>query len=1019
MSRSDNDSRDHRDDLERAVAEVLSEPLDDRQVEEAAARVWRQLAVAGAAHAASMSAAPAGPGCAAFGHLIPAYLDGGLAPARALLLEDHTRECLLCRRALHAARQDRAGRVAVPLHEVVEDGGRGMVRPASAASPVSRSLAPTASGPDRGALGPVGRPADAGGDRTGRSPRTSRSPRAAGWARRFPGGSPWLAAAALLVVGLGLGLILIRTLGLGAAGGGRMARVETVEGRLYRIAGASSVAVSAGDAVREGEQVRTAKGSRAVLRMSDGSRIEMAERAGLSLAGGRRGNTIELERGLIIVQAAHQRPRHLYVATDDCLVSVTGTIFAVNHGTKGSRVSVVEGEVHVQLTRGTPADPAAPPAAPGLAAAVPPTSETPGTIVLHPGDQATTRPNVAAVPVRQEVAWSRDAPRYAALLSELGAAGRAIDAQVARPALRTSSRLLDLVPAGSLVYLALPNLSANLVETQRLLEQRLAESPVLQQWWSATLGSPANEQLFHDLVQEVGDVGHGLGDEVVIAAGSASGSEHPGAGSGPPVLLAEAIQEASLRATLRQEVAAVNQRAGRTALVLLDQLPGSGPAAGSPAAPVSGALLVWVGQGLLVASPSASQIAAVAANLRPGAANPFTASSFHARLAQAYADGAGWLFGADLKQLVAKHRAASPAPSRLTDAMGLFDLEHFVLEHHDGGAASLPATASATAAAETRAALTFSQQRRGIAAWLAAPAPMGSLGFFSGDANLVAAFVVKSPVELLDELLSLSPDLAAELAKAEAAHGFNLRDDLAAPLGGEIALGLDGPVLPSPSWRLVAEVYDPVRLQQTIARAVQQANTEHVAAGKAGVSLEQEQDGDRTYYAIVSSQPPIEVHYLFADGYLVAAPTRAQLDRALAQRAAGTTLAASPKLRGLLGRDGQVNVSALFYQDLSSIADLAGPLGAVAASAAASGHAGSAGNAAGHRGGDGLGGLLRGAAHGPSLLYAYAETDRIVFAGHSEAGPMGLNLGTLAGFGGILGGMERAHGAAMQRRGGP
>jgi hypothetical protein len=980
MSRFDNDNRDHRDDLERAVAEVLSEPLDDRQVEEAAARVWRKLVAAtpdGIANMAATAATPAAPaaqpspGCADFGHLIPAYLGGGLAPARALLFEDHTGDCLPCRRALHAARQDRAGRAAVPLHEVVEDGPRRAIRPAPAAA----------------AATPASQATD--GDRAGRTTRRLRSQRTFPWARRFPGGSPWLAAAALVLVGLGLGLALFRSLGMGAAGGSRMARVETVDGRLYRITGASSVAVAAGDAVREGEQVRTAKDSRAVLRMSDGSQIEMAERAGLSLAAGRGGNTIELERGRIIVQAARQRPRHLYVATNDCLVSVTGTIFAVNHGTKGSRVSVVEGEVHVSRQARA-------------------ASDTPGLIVLHPGDQASTSPNVAAVPVRQEVAWSRDASRYDALLAELGAAGRAIDAQVARPAQRTSSRLLDLVPAGSLVYLALPNLSANLVQTQQLLEQRLAESPMLQQWWSATLGSPANEQLFHDLVQQVGDVGQDLGDEVVIAAGSAAGAAGNGVCSGPPVVLAEAIREEPLRATLRQEVAAVNRRAGKTALVLLDQLPDAGPAGSSPA--TGGPLMVWVGQGLLVASPSASQIAAVAANLRPGAANPFTGSSFHARLAQAYADGAGWLFGADLKQLLAGHRAA--APSRLTDAMGLFDLEHFVVEHHDGTASTPTAATPETSAAETRAALTFSQQRRGIASWLAAPAPMGSLGFFSADANLVAAFVVKSPVDLLDELLSLSPDLAAELAKTEAAHGFNLRDDFAAPLGGEIALGLDGPLLPSPSWQLVAEVYDPVRLQQTFARTVQQVNAEQLAAGKPGVALQQEQDGDRTYYAIVSSGPPqLEVHYLFADGYLVAAPTRAQLDRALAQRAAGTTLAASPRLRGLLGRDGQVNVSALFYQNLASIAPITGALGAAAD---ASGAAGTGGAVGGH----GLRGLLLGAGHGPSLLYAYAETDRIVFAGHSEAGPMGLNLETLAGFGGILGGIERAHGAAMLRRGG-
>ncbi|MBV8201145.1 MAG: FecR domain-containing protein, partial [Acidobacteria bacterium] len=347
MSRYDNDNRNHQDDLERAVAEVLAEPLDERQVAAAAARVWKQLAAAGtppgsanfAAGSPPASAAQGFPGCPAFGPQIAAFLRGELAPSRALLLEDHTRDCLPCRRALHAARQERAGRAAVALHEVVEEGPR---------------HAPLAS------LPPLASPASV----------TPIAARLAAPVRRLTGGRPWLAAAALLLLGIGLGLAWFRALGPGAPGGVQMARVESVDGGLFRIAGASSVRVAAGAAVREGEQVRTAKASRAMLRLRDGSRIEMAERAGLSLAGGRDGNTIELERGLIVVQAAHQRPRHLYVATADCLVSVTGTIFAVNHGTKGSRVSVVEGEVHVQMNRQ-----AQHPAAPASAAALP--AETP------------------------------------------------------------------------------------------------------------------------------------------------------------------------------------------------------------------------------------------------------------------------------------------------------------------------------------------------------------------------------------------------------------------------------------------------------------------------------------------------------------------------------------------------------------------------------------------------------------------------------------------------------------------
>jgi hypothetical protein len=148
----------------------------------------------------------------------------------------------------------------------------------------------------------------------------------------------------------------------------------------------------------------------------------------------------------------------------------------------------------------------------------------------------------------------------------------------------------------------------------------------------------------------------------------------------------------------------------------------------------------------------------------------------------------------------------------------------------------------------------------------------------------------------------------------------------------------------------------------------------------------------------------------------VAAPSLAQLNRALAQRAAGTSLASSAQLHGLLGRDGQVNVSALFYQNMGPLLKAAsGPLAAVAGATVqaegAEGH--------GHRftagGGSGLGRLLLGVGQGPSMLYAYAEADRIIFAGRSQAGPMGLNLETLSNFGAILGGIQkaqRAHGAA-------
>ncbi len=883
----------HDDLLDDAIAQVVNDPVDPREVEAAASRVWARLSQEGAEDAPSAAPAPVAAtpathslhGCEDFQAQIPAYLRGELSPARALLVEDHTRSCVPCRRALRDARDTREGRkVATTIQPM-------------ARRPIDRKV--------------------------------------------------WLALAAVLAVVLGFGVVtLVQEM---LAGGSQMARIESVDGTLYRVAGDSSKPLPVGASIDEGDEIRTAKGSTAMVRMADGSRIEMSERAGLSLDAGRKGNTIELERGRIIVQAAKQRPRHLYVQTRDALVSVTGTIFSVNSGTKGSRVSVVEGEVHVEQS----------------------SKDT----VLHAGGQVATHTSVEAIPVKEEIAWSRNAKQYQDLLAELTALGKDIDARVERPGLRYSTKLLDLAPAGTTIYVALPNLSRSLTETQQILDQKIAESPSLAQWWSDTLGSTRSESKFHDMIQRLGDLGKFLGDEVVIAMNAGSGD------SCEPVLLAEVTNEASFRATLETEIARLNSQgggeSGKPGLRIVDDLATATDGEG---------MALYIHDGLFVASPSVAQIRQVVA----GGANAFTASSFHQRIAQDYRDGAGWLFAADLGTLVKSgHTHQSDESRDKAEQLGVLDLDHFIIDRRE-----------IDGRAETRAALTFSQTRRGIASWLAAPAPMGSLSFFSPDANLAAAFAVKSPVNILDEMLAVNPDLARELAEGQAKHGFDLRNDLAVPLGAEFALGLDGPVLPSPSWKLVAEVYDPAHLQQTFEKAVAQINTELRAQGKPGLQITRETSGGRTFYAIEATQPKVGIHYVFEDGYMLAGPSRALLERSIQQRESGVTLATTPKFRDLLGPDGQVNVSALVYQNLA-------PLAQAANKVIPSGD----GNGKNASGPAKLGKLL--AAQGPTLYYAYAEPDRIVFAG-SNQNPLGLNLGTLASMGGIIGMMNEAHDQAAQ-----
>src|SRR5579884_681126 len=105
------------------------------------------------------------------------------------------------------------------------------------------------------------------------------------------------------------------------------ATVASVDGEAFYIESAGSRLVRAGYKLADGDDLRTGKGSRAQVQLNDGSQIEMDERSQVSISRGWRGTTIHLDGGNIIVRAAHRRTGHLYVATDDCLVTSTGTVF--------------------------------------------------------------------------------------------------------------------------------------------------------------------------------------------------------------------------------------------------------------------------------------------------------------------------------------------------------------------------------------------------------------------------------------------------------------------------------------------------------------------------------------------------------------------------------------------------------------------------------------------------------------------------------------------------------------------
>ena len=281
---------------------------------------------------------------------------------------------------------------------------------------------------------------------------------------------------------------------------------------------------------------------------------------------------------------------------------------------------------------------------------------------------------------------------------------------------------------------------------------------------------------------------------------------------------------------------------------------------------------------------------------------------------------------------------------------------------------------------ETGASLSFDPAHSGISAWLADPAPMGSLDYVSPEAGTVAAFVVRDPAVIAQLLAGVAQTNPADLGTQD-----ELRSDLTASLGGEFALSLDGALMPVPSWKLVVEVYDPARLQSVFARLVAYANQQGAKAGRHAINMAQETVDGRTYYTIDSPAmgPLAAAHYTFADGYMIAAPTRALVKRALDLKAAGTSITRSEKFLALTPRDHYANFSAVLYQNLgTSLAPLAGLLSSMAES-----HGARRGQPGQPNPMDRLGNFK------PTLIAAYGAPDRITVASAGDV--MGARLEAL------------------------
>ncbi len=686
------------------------------------------------------------------------------------------------------------------------------------------------------------------------------------------------AIAATIAVIIGAAAVFMQSDSFFAPAGPR-ATVESIDGGLYRVSANGEQAVRPGDQFAQDEIVRTPNGGHAFLRLVDGSRVEMNERAEFSVSQGRKDTTVHLERGDILIQAAKRTSGHLYVLSKDCRVAVTGTIFSVSSGIRDSRIAVVQGAVRVSYAGEEQ--------------------------MLHPGEGLSTASGSDPVSVKREIAWSRNLDQYLQLLAQFSSLEKKL-ASIPMPGLRYSSRLLRFVPQNTMLYASSPNYGDALKQADQLLHDQLQTSDVLNKWWEEVNGD--QHPSLEEMIEKFQTLSQYLGDEAVFSVVQ-QGDRCV------PLILAE-VQRPGLREYLQGEAAKANDNPnGQIILQVLDASELDGAAANNGS---RSRLFAVVLPEYVLVSPNPMLLKNVIAGIESHSESGFAETPYGQVLTNLYSNGAGLLFTADIASLH-RNRASYQKGPRNQEGLsrsGFGDLKYLVAESKDVN--STP---------ENHAVMVFNGPRHGIASWLAPPAPMGALEFVSPQASAVVSVVVKQPEAMLDDIISMGraedSRFESDFGDAESWLKFRLREDFASTLGGEATLALDGPLVPTPAWKLIIEVNDSGRLQNSLRTLVDDINAEAAQKNRPGMDYEETQFEGRTYYHVRSRLPESleEFYYTFADGYMIAGPSRAVLIQAITTRQSSATLARSSQFLALLPQNSQANVSALYYENLAPLMD--------------------------------------------------------------------------------------------------
>ncbi|MBN1868912.1 FecR domain-containing protein [Candidatus Sumerlaeota bacterium] len=678
-------------------------------------------------------------------------------------------------------------------------------------------------------------------------------------------------------------------------GGQTLAHVREADGQVLVLK--TDALLQPGSEIRQAEKIRVPHSGYLSLVLADGNILEARGGTQLSLLDFPDRLEVAMDRGQVWAHLKNRPEKAFVVRTAQLTATAHGTVYGVEEGLDRSVVAVAEGDVIVS-SGGAETD-------------------------VSAGESYSSRTGLtAAFADAASLAWSRLQENLTSLFSIVSADSDStvppLEVQTApaatpvpsTPIVAAPNDLVAYLPADTLYVLDLRDLKGLLSEFRNSDYSALAKNEALRLWWENSGGQKILEEVRRETEF----------DKVIRIVSMLDGQVAVGVTSqGDFVLMAECIaSEQTVRLELETQlgISVTPSLAGDEMAEILDTVVRAAEAStlhpdGAPGEDLRGRL--YVSRGCIVLSNEKDLALETVNRLSQGGDTGFFDGEFWSKIRRdasnprlALAANLGGQVANVIADLADEEHADQIRET--FDLLGLPSLDYLLLSPSFEGRGTQQA-----------ARLAFVDDGRyGAMDWIAEPAPMRGLDFFSPTIPLFASAIARNPNRICLDYLAWLEETGSAVKFATVLAQVARMTDFFESFGGEIAIGVDKPILPFPNVKIAVEMSNPAVFQAGIDRIVVELQAElESRQGKLSVVEEKQYHGYTIETLIIDGVPLFQPSWTYVNGFFVWGPGPEFVRNSIDVFESGHTIANSSRFLSLVPTGSEMNVSLLVYQDVA------------------------------------------------------------------------------------------------------